>query len=961
MGSDPRLAGTEIHNIGHPAESFTSRWPTQQWVGRPKDEIEMVWHTGRSMPTAPDRAPMNLPVHLTSFIGRTADVAAVDDLVAGARLITLTGPGGAGKTRLAIRVATGQADRFDGGIWWVELASLSDSAAVADAVATVVGVPVEPASGLVRSLAAYLAGRRALICLDNAEHIVDAVAALADPLLRASPDVTLLVTSREPLGIPGEAIWRVPPLQDEDAVRLFVERARFVQPGFALDPNAESAVQSIVRQLDGIPLALELAAAWLATLTPDQILDGLEDRFRLLVRGPRGAQRRQQTLANSIGWSHTLLDEVDRAVFRRLAVFAGSFGLDAVLALAAGDPVDASEVLPALGRLVDKSLVMADGAGRYRMLETIRAYAAARLREAREDSALRDRHLAWSVAFAEAADTERERNLDAWTARVEPEGTNLRAALDWGLAAEDPEAGRRMAASLAWMWHLSRRGREGIGYLRRSVARRPDDRSPTQARLLAGIALVADSADPLDQEYEAASRALEIATEVGDQHLRALCLSLKAVGAFYTSFDEARALCDEALAAAAAGGNEFARDGAHALQAIILHLQDRHAEADDLFDGCIPGLLRRHRGVAASALGFQATGFLYRGDLARAAELAEQAVTTAEPLRDYLRVGMARSVLAAVHTLAGELDAAQAAIDPVIQVVGDDDVKDEVHIPGLGSVLGAMALRRGDAGAARRWFDHEAKSMDRGVATWVAGPASVGLGVSMATLGADAEATAALERAVAVAKRLGMPKVRADALHALGRHAARKDDGLGRALDLCHAALAERVDRGLRAFLPDSLEAIAGIGSRIRSSVDDVRALAAADTARRSLGIPRAQADRDAFDATWARLRSDLGAEIFSDAWSAGLATTLDDAVAHVRRTRGARGRPATGWASLTPAELEVIRLVADGLSNPDVGARLFMSRGTVKTHLAHVFIKLDVANRTELAAFATGRLERDG
>jgi DNA-binding CsgD family transcriptional regulator len=754
----------------------------------------------------------------------------------------------------------------------------------------------------------------------------------------------------------------VPPLDDEDAVRLFVERARYVQPTFALDASSDAAVRSIARHLDGIPLALELAAAWLATLTPQQILDGLDDRFRLLVRGPRGAQRRHQTLAGSIGWSHALLDQVDRAVFRRLAVFAGSFGLEAVLALAPGDPVDADEVVPALGRLVDKSLVMTEEGGsraRYRMLETIRAYAAARLVEAGEERALRDRHLAWSVAFAEAAEEELERDLDTWRAGIEPERSNLRAALEWGLAADDPDAGRRLAASLAWSWHLDRRGREGIGFLLRAVGREPDDRSRTQARLLAGIALVADSAGPLDQEYDAASRALELATEVGDQRLRALCLILKAVGAFYTNFDEAWALCDETLVAAEAGSNGFARDGAHALQAILLHLRDRHAEADALFEACIPSLLRRHRGVAATALGFQATGYLYRGDLRRSRELAEEAVHTAEPLGDYLRVGMARVALALVHTVAGEIDAAQAVIDPVLRVLGDEDGVDEVHVTGLASVLGMMALRRRDVGAARRWFEHEAATTDRGVETWVAGQALAGLGRSLVCLGRDDEARAATERSIAVAQRLGMPHVLGDALDVQAELAARDVDDLAPAMDLHHAALASRVDHGLRAFWPDSLEAIAGIGSRIRPTIDDVRALAAAEAARQALGIARAPAGQAAVESTRARLRDALGEESFGAAWSAGLTMTLDEAVAHIRRSRGARGRPSTGWASLTPAELEVVRLVAEGLSNPEVGARLFMSRGTVKAHLAHIFAKLEVANRTELATLAGSRLPR--
>jgi predicted ATPase/DNA-binding CsgD family transcriptional regulator len=889
-------------------------------------------------------APTHLQHELTSFVGRRAEIATAGEMLANHRLVTVTGPGGAGKTRLAARVAGGRNDRYPDGIWWVDLSVVTDAAAVAEAAAAAAGVPMMGAP--LHALIAHLADRRVLLCLDNAEHLLDAVADLAQELLRRCATVTVLVTSREPLGVPGEALLGVPPMSDDDAVALFVDRARLAKPSFVLDGGNERAVRSIVAHLDGIPLALELAAAWVRTLTPRQIEAGLDDRFALLVRGPRGAQRRQRTLAGSIDWSHALLDDTDRAVFRRLAVFAGTFSLPAVRALCAGDPVAAAEVLPALGRLVDKSLVVAEehaGESRYRLLETIRAYGTARLAEAGEEAALRDRHLDWCLRYAEATAAERERDADRWRRMLLLEYDNLRAALDRGLTAGDPEAGRRLAASLAWLWHLDRRGREGIGFLRRAIDRAPDERSALQARLLTGIALVADTASPLDLEYDAATRALEMATEVGDNGLRALCLNLSAVGAFYTDFDAAWGLCEEALLAAKAG---FDRGGARALQAIILHLRDCHAEAEAIVDQTVRRDLRHHRGVLSTVLAYQAAGALAVGDPARALDLAAEALHVAEPLGDYLRVGSARSVLARIRAVSGDPAGAAEVLDPVLRLLDGD----EIFIPFLGQAMAELELHRGRVDEAITWLRRGARSTDRGVATWIAGQALPGLGATLTAAGRPEEAAPVLDTAVAVAQRLGLPGPLAEAYAAQAELAA---EGSAQAIDLHHEALTLRLDRRLRAAQPDSLEALARHRAAIRPSLDDVRVLHAAESARAAMGLTRPPHRQRLFDTTAAGLRDALGVPAYERAADEGTKLTLDEAVGYVRRARGRRGRPAIGWSSLTPTELQVVRLVAEGLSNPEIGARLFMSRGTVKTHLAHVFAKLHTGNRTELAAAA--------
>jgi predicted ATPase/DNA-binding CsgD family transcriptional regulator len=897
------------------------------------------------------RAPTNLQHQLTSFVGRRAEIETAGGLLAEHRLVTVTGPGGAGKTRLAARVAGDQDDRYPDGIWWVDLSVVSDGTAVAEAVAGAVGVPV--VGGPLHALTAHLAGRRVLLCLDNAEHLLDAVAELAQAVLRARATVSVLLTSREPLGVPGEALLALPPLSDDDAVALFIDRARLAKPSFVLDGGNEAAVRSIVAHLDGIPLALELAAAWVRTLTPRQIEAGLDDRFALLVRGPRGAQRRQRTLAGSIDWSHALLDRTDRAVFRRLAVFAGTFSLPAAQEICAGGPVPAAAVLPTLGRLVDKSLLVAEdhtGESRYRLLETLRAYGTARLVEAGEESALRDRHLDWCLRFVETIAAERERDTDRWRRTLLLEYDNLRAALGRGLTAADPEAGRRLAASLAWLWHLDRRGREGIGFLRRAVDRAPDERSELQARLLTGVALVADTASPLDVEYDAATRALELATEVGDNGLRALCLNLSAVGAFYTDFDAAWRLCEEALLAAEAGGAGFERGGARALQAIILHLRDCHADAEAMADQTLRRDLRHHRGVLSTLFAYQAAGALATGEPARALDLAAEALQVAEPLGDYLRVGTARSVLARIRAVTGDLAGAAEVIDPVLRLL--DGVQDEIFIPFLDPAMAELELHRGHLAEAIRRLRRASRRTDRGAATWIAGQALAGLGAALIAAGRSAEAAPVLDIAVTVAQRLGLPGPLAEAYAAQAEVTA-GPDGPARAIDLHHEALTLRLDHRLRAGQVDSLEALARHRAAIEPGLDDVRVMHAAQSARAAMGLTRPPHRQRLYDATATGLRDALGGPAYDRAAAEGATLTLDEAVGYVRRARGRRGRPAVGWSSLTPTELQVVRLVAEGLTNPEISARLFMSRGTVKTHLSHVFAKLHTTNRTELAAAA--------
>ncbi|MFI0357921.1 BTAD domain-containing putative transcriptional regulator [Actinomadura sp. 9N407] len=396
-----------------------------------------------SLQAPPVAAPRtNLPVALTELVGRSAAVGDVQDLLQRSRLVTLTGPGGVGKTRLALEAAARSAESFPDGVFLVELASLPPTPeAIEDAVAD-----ARPGDG-------------ALLVLDNCEHVIEPVAKLADRLLRSG--ARILATSQEPLGIAGELLQVVPPLGLDDSVRLFTARAAAVAPGFTLDPGDSGdadAVAAICRRLDGIPLALELAAARVRALGVRPLADRLDDRFALLKSGRRGSPARQRTLRAMMDWSWEPLAAPERAVLRRLAVHAGGCTLEAAEETCAGDDVARSEIADVIARLVDRSLVTMVG-GRYRLLESVAAYCLERLREAGEDTRVQELHDIYYTRVAECAEAYRQAHARIrWLGRLDAETPNLRGALEGATRRGDTALARRLTSTLAWYW--IERGRE---------------------------------------------------------------------------------------------------------------------------------------------------------------------------------------------------------------------------------------------------------------------------------------------------------------------------------------------------------------------------------------------------------------------------------------------------------------------------------------------------------------------
>ncbi|MFC9788084.1 ATP-binding protein [Rhodococcus sp. NPDC127528] len=458
----------------------------------------------------------NLPLDLTSFVGRRHEVSEARRLLAGSRLVTLTGIGGVGKTRLALKVAAESRRAFDDGVWLVELGEQLDPQLVPDIVAAALGLRDQVAHSPMQTLLDFVDDRQLLLVLDNCEHLVDAVAKLAESLLRACPQLRILATSRESLAIGGESTFRVPPMSAPEAdlpaagrgvaqyesVTLFVERATAAVPGFALTDDNRETVAQICHQLDGLPLPIELAAARLRAMSPDQILERLTDRYRLLVAGTRGAPTRQQTLRMCIDWSHDLCTETERGLWRRLSVFAGGFELDGAEGVAAGD-LTPDDLLDVIASLVDKSILIReepDGVVRYRLLETLRDYGLERLDDTGEGAELRQRHRDWyEQLIARAVADWLGPNQQAWLLRVWRERTNVRNVLEYCVT--EPGAGEhglRLANALYVFWLTRGALFEGRRWFDRTLAAQGGE--PTRARveaLCSNSVLACNHGDPV--------------------------------------------------------------------------------------------------------------------------------------------------------------------------------------------------------------------------------------------------------------------------------------------------------------------------------------------------------------------------------------------------------------------------------------------------------------------------------
>ena len=879
----------------------------------------------------------NIPAAPTPLVGRRAELAELAALVGERRLVTITGAGGVGKSRLAQQVATDLLDGLPDGAFWVDLATLDDGERLASTVAAVVGVTEVPGRRVEDLLVMRLAPARALLVLDNCEHLLGAVAALVERLLAGCTGLRALATSREPLAVEGETTWRapslaVPPgeppgierLEDYASVELFVERARRSRPNFVLDERTAPPVRQLCRRLDGIPLAIELAAARVRSLPVERLAAGLDDRFRLLTGGSRSAVARQRTLLASVDWSYDLLEEAEQLVLGRLASFVGAFTLDAAERVCAGGEVDGVDVLDLLARLVDKSLVSLDEAtGRYRLLETIRHYAVGRA-GAEELAASRDRHLAWCLERVRAEDLDHRTPTVAMAAAFEADYANLLAALDWSLAGEPAVD---LMAGLSLVWVSRSRSADAVLWAERVLDRLEPESGPwVRALTHVASALGVAGGPPGPDAAELLPGALAAAETAGDpwaaSRLMVQLGTLRAVGRDGVGGLD---LIDRAAALADAAGDDGGRIHALAAGAVLANALNRTRRARaylgelatyDLTDYLHSYLLAQGRGVEAGMSGRHA----------EAVTIIEAALADAPPAPRTGLLLMLGGQACAIGDVA-LADKAVALVPPPHErglwdraVGGLLAHQAQAHGDRDGALRGALAAHRGGLG----------RGLETTITTAPAACMAAGLGAydvaeqilaELPFTPGDDDQTWALEAGTAralMALGRGQP---ADA----ERHAftvldlARREGQLPRvaiALELlaCTSADAERAAR------------LAAAAARIRDETGyTLRAAVVTDALSR---LPEAE----------------------------GAALDWEEAAAWALRGRGERGRPAFGWDGLTPTEAAVVDLVAEGLSNPRIAERLLVEVSTVKTHLHHVFRKLGVTTRAQLAAAATER-----
>ncbi len=626
--------------------------------------------------------PNNLPQQLTSFVARERELADVTKQLGETRLLTLVGGGGLGKTRLSLQVAAEVLDAYPDGVWLVELASVSDARLVPQTVASALGVKEDPGHHVMEALLAFTRERRLLLVLDNCEHVVLACAELARKVLEAASGVTILASSREPLNTRGEHTYPLAPLpvpapaptSSADAiaaypaVQLFVDRAIAAKPSFRITDDNAAAVAQICHRLDGIPLALELAAARLRSMPVERIAARLSDRFRLLTSGDRTALPRQQTLRALIDWSYDLLDEHERAFFRQLAAFAGGFTLDAAERVGGGGALGDADGIDLLARLVEKSLVTLDAAGeRYRMLETVREYALERLVTSGEMDTVRSRHLAFYLALAEAAGSEWiGPKQGAWLARFDIERENFIAAHAWCDHAEDGgQLGLRLTRAV--YFYCLHRGLLVLGFTAIVEAlRRPSAqvRNVARCRALSAAGNFATNMGRHDEALQYLEESLAIARQLGDRER--IAVTLQPLGRTYLALGKLDIACvhlEEALALAEASGRQ--REIAAALSCLV---QLRRAE----------------------------------GNYDAAMQLCEQCLALARTIDDPESVASSLLNLAMVATMRADLRGARQAIDEALRIVEIGGSR--LNGQGLMTAVSGLAAAIEDWSGAARFF-----------------------------------------------------------------------------------------------------------------------------------------------------------------------------------------------------------------------------------------------------------------
>ena len=845
-----------------------------------------------------ERLAGNLPHFTSSFVGRGDEIGELTRLLAGARLLTLTGVGGSGKTRLAREVAAALEGHFPEGTWWVELAPLNDGGLVPRAAAQALGVREQTGFPLTSTLAGHLLGRRALLILDNCEHVIAAAAELADRLLRTCPEVRILATSREALTLPGEVTFPVLPLALPDlrrlpapsvlagfaAIRLFIERAGAVSPGFALTSENAGTVALLCHRLDGLPLAIELAASRLRAMPLDEVTRRLDDRLGLLAGAARGTLPRQQTLRATIVWSYDLLTEPERTLFRRLSVFAGGWTLDAAEAVCGG--THQRETTDLLEQLVAKSLVLFDpAAGRYRFLETVREYALERLVELGEADRIRHRHRDYFLALAQRAQPQlRGADQHVWLGRLGAEHENLRAALEWCALTGDEAALLRLAAALWRFWNVLGYWSEGQQWLDRAVEAGPEPDSAAYAAAAFGAGVLAW----YRYNHARAAALLEAshaqAVRLGDRRL------------------EADVLRQQALVAASLGAHARARTLAGESLRRFEELGDKWGMA-----------------AAARVLMFHNSGSIRyasdRLDLALARRLAERSLALARELNDRRGIGFSQFGLVAVAREEGDWNTMGERAREGLAVL--QEIGDRYGIQAALADLATVSRQTGDLLRAQELADES----------------------------------------LAVAQEIGDSMAIASVKHLQGLIALDMGDPAAAEALIREALLGAHTAKNISVFA-SALQGLAQVAAVRKRWKRAALLLAGAEAARRDAGIVTFQPERTELNRLLQVVQAALGPAVFGATQQKAAAMPRQEMVGSALTDAGpVRGHEAAHpKAPLTEREQEVAVLVARGHANREIASALFISERTVESHIQHILNKLGARSRAQIAAWVVAR-----
>lgn len=841
----------------------------------------------------------NLPLQLTSFVGREHEKEEVRRLLSTSRLLTLTGVGGVGKTRLALQLAAEVLDDFKDGVWLVEFASLSVTDLVSQAVSSVLQVREQPGQELLTTLSNNLRPKHVLLVLDNCEHLVVACGQLADTLLRMCPHLKILATSRERLGIAGEATWTVPPLslpdprespsleqlQTYEAVTLFAERALVVSPTFVITDQNAPAVMTLCHELDGLPLAIELAAARLRAIPVEEVAGRLADRFRLLTGGDRTALPRRQTLRAAMDWSHELLSQEERVLLRRLSVFAGGFTLEAAEMVCIWDDREGLDIVDLLTNLVDKSLVVPrteDGKGRYELLETVRQYAREKLLEANEEPKVRERHRDWCLEFAERMEVKRwEPNQAVGLDRLETEHDNLREGLAWSVAAMEAEPALRLAVAIGWLWQIRGYWSEARKWLKAalSISRSPDPH--LRARALFWAARFAQLQSDYVAERLLREESLAIFREVGSKQDIALVLDDLGVSLHrQKDYAAAGSVYQESLSIFREM-NMKERMGW-----LLMHLAELAKDQGDLMGARSRAeeslaLCREfgfQRGIAYS-LGVLAAVEERQGEYTAARSLREKELAILREVGDKDGVGLTLIQLAGLARDQGDYAVARRLFEESLAIYRELSGRTGTAWALRG--LGTLARAQGDLSAVRPLYE-ESLSIFREVG----GKRGIGwvlnsLGSLWCLQGDWGAASPLYEESLAIFREFGDRQGIGYALSGLSE-VERSQSHYGRAATVLSEALSLLKNSWDKPLAVVCLEGFGYLAAAEGQMERAARLFAAAMAAREAMGTPVPPSIRADYDQTIASTHGGLGETAFTAAWAEGRAMTVEQAIEYV-------------------------------------------------------------------------------